>query len=105
MPWRLLIDLIEPPLPQDEQKGGRPPCPLVTMLRVHLMQQWYSLCAPAMEEALIEDPIMRRFTGIELINYRIPDETTILFLRHLLEKHSSGEKIFETIETHSSTQG
>jgi hypothetical protein len=47
------------------KKGGRPPYPLDTMLRVHLLQQWYSLSDPAMEEALIEVPTMRRFTGIE----------------------------------------
>ena len=53
------------------------------MLRVHLLQQWYSLSDPAMEEALIEVPTMRRFAGIELISDRIPDETTILTFRHL----------------------
>ena len=54
------------------------------MLRIHLLQQWYSLSDPAMEEALIEVPTMRRFAGIELISDRIPDETTILSFRHLL---------------------
>jgi IS5 family transposase len=68
------------------------------MLRIHLMQHWYALSDPAMEDALIEVPTMRRFAGIDLISERIPDETTILTFRNLLEKHDLGEKIFETIE-------
>jgi hypothetical protein len=73
VPWQALIDLIEPHYPKASKKGGRPPYPLATMLRVHLLQQWYSLSDPAMEEALIEVPTMRRFGGIELISDRIPD--------------------------------
>ena len=57
------------------------------MLRIYLLQQWYYLSYPAMEEALIEVSTMRRFAGIELISDRIPDEPTILAFRHLLEKH------------------
>jgi IS5 family transposase len=75
------------------------------MLRIHLLQQWYSLSDPAMEEALIEVPTMRRFAGIELISDRIPDETTILTFRHLLEKHELGEQIFETVKAHLSARG
>ena len=75
------------------------------MLRIHLLQQWYSLSDPAMEEALIEVPTMRRFAGIELISDRIPDETTILTFRHLLEKHGLGEQIFETVKAHLSEKG
>ncbi len=58
------------------------------------MQQWYSLGDPAMEDALIEVPVMRRFAGIDITSERIPDETTILAFRHLLEKHDLGQKIF-----------
>jgi len=54
VPWKPLIDLIEPHYPKSSSKGGRPAYPLATMLRVHLMQQWYSLSDPAMEDALIE---------------------------------------------------
>jgi IS5 family transposase len=98
VPWQALIDLIEPHYPKASKKGGRPPYPLATMLRIHLLQQWYSLSDPAMEEALIEVPTMRRFAGIELISDRIPDETTILSFRHLLEKHELGEQIFDTVK-------
>jgi IS5 family transposase len=75
------------------------------MLRIHLLQQWYSLSDPAMEEALIEVPTMRRFAGIDLITDRIPDETTILTFRHLLEKHDLGKQIFKTVQTHLSSRG
>jgi IS5 family transposase len=105
VPWQALIDLIEPYYPKTSSKGGRPPYPLATMLRIHLLQQWYSLSDPAMEEALIEVPTMRRFAGIELISDRIPDETTILTFRHLLEKHSLGEQIFETVKAHLKANG
>jgi len=105
VPWQALIDLIEPHYPKASKKGGRPPYPLATMLRIHLLQQWYSLSDPAMEEALIEVPTMRRFAGIELISDRIPDETTILTFRHLLEKHGLGEQFFETVKAHLSEKG
>ena len=75
VPWQALI---EPHYPKQGKKGGRPPYPLATMHRIHLLQQWTSLSDPAMEEALIEVPTKRRFAGIELISDRIPDETTIL---------------------------
>ena len=105
VPWKALIDLIEPHYPKPSSKGGRPAYPLATMLRIHLMQQWYSLSDPAMEDALIEVPTMRRFVGIDLVSDRIPDETTILAFRHLLEKHNLGEQIFETVKAHLKDRG
>ena len=105
MPWKALIDLIEPQYPKAGSKGGRPAYPLETMLRIHLMQQWYDLSDPAMEDALIEVPTMRRFAGINLISDRIPDETTILSFRHLLEKHDLGKQIFETVKRHLKANG
>jgi IS5 family transposase len=78
VPWQRLVELVEPHYPTTREKGGRPPYSLDTMLRIHLMQQWYSLSHPAMEEALIEVPTVRRLAGIILMSDRIPDETTIL---------------------------
>jgi IS5 family transposase len=75
------------------------------LLRIHLLQQWFSLSDPAMEVALIEVPTMRRFAGIALISDRIPDETTILTFRHLLEKHGPGEQIFETVKALLAARG
>jgi IS5 family transposase len=64
VPWQPLIDLIEPFYPTTGSKGGRPTYAQETMLRIHLMQHWYALSDPAMEDALIEVPTMRRFAGI-----------------------------------------
>ncbi len=89
----MLIDLIEPYYPKTSSKGGRPVYPLATMLRIHLMPQWYSLSDPAMEDALIEVPTMRRFAGIDRVSERISDETKILAFWHLLEKHKLGTQI------------
>jgi IS5 family transposase len=75
------------------------------MLRIHLLQQWNSLSDPAMEDALIEVPAMLRFTGINLISERIPDETKFLSFRHLLEKHDLGKQIFETVKRHLKGNG
>ncbi len=90
--WKPLIALIEPCYPKSGSKGGRPPYSVETMLRIHLMHQWYDLSDPATEDALIEMPTMRRFAGIDLISERIPDETTILAFRHLLERHDLGSR-------------
>jgi transposase, IS5 family len=69
------------------------------------MQQWYDLSNPAMEDALIEVATMRRFAGIALITDRIPDETTILAFRHLLEQHDLGSQIFEVVKAHLKANG
>jgi hypothetical protein len=65
---KALIDLIEILYPKTLPKGGRPPYLLVTMLRIHLRQQWYDLGDPAMEDALIEVPMTRRLAGIDMIS-------------------------------------
>jgi IS5 family transposase len=105
VPWEPLVELIEPHYPRTSSKGGRPPYPLETMLRIHLLQQWYDLSDPAMEDALIEVATMRRFAGIALITDRIPDETTILAFRHLLEQNDLGEQIFEAVKAHLKANG
>jgi IS5 family transposase len=105
VPWKALVDLIDPHYPKTTSKGGRPPYPLETMLRIHLLQEWYDLSDPAMEDALIEMATMRRFAGIALISDRIPDETTILAFRHLLEQNDLGEQIFEAVKEHLKANG
>ena len=95
VPWQPLFELIDPHYPRTEFQGGRQPYPLATMRRVHLLQQWYGLSDPAMEDALIEVATMRRFAGIALITDRIPDETTILAFRHLLEENDLGAQILK----------
>ena len=90
VPWAALVDLIAPHAP--EGKRGRPPFPIETILRVHFMQQWFTLSDPAMEEALHGMPLFREFAGLGW-DTRLPDESTILRFRHLLERHKLPEQI------------
>jgi len=95
VPWKDLAALIEPHYPKG--KTGRPPMGLEVMLRVHLLQQWFGLSDPAMEEALHDVPLYREFAGLEGPMRRLPDESTILRFRHLLEKHNLGDAILATV--------
>lgn len=87
VPW------IEPHYPKGER--GRPAYPLMAVLRIHLMQNWFGYSDPAMEEVLYETTILRQFAG--LILDRIPEETTILNFRRLLEKQELAGSIFQVI--------
>jgi len=71
--------------------------PLERMLRIYFMQNWFNLSDPAAEEALYDSESMRRFAGIELADDAVPDETTILRFRHLLEQHRLTEQIFAEV--------
>ncbi len=101
VPWKGLIALIEPHYPKGE--GGRLAYPLMAMLRVHLMQNWFGYSDPAMEEALYETTILRQFSGMNL--ERIPDETTILNFRRLLEKHELATGILGVINGYLGDRG
>ena len=92
VPWGPIVALIEPHYPK--AGNGTQPMGLERMLRIHCMQQWFNLSDPAMEDALYDSESMRRFAGIELLDDAVPDETTILRFRHLLEKHGLSEQIF-----------
>ena len=91
VPWKALLSLIEPHYPK-AGRPGRQPYALETMLRIHFLQQWYALSDPAMEEALYDTPVMRRFAQLGGLD-GIPDETTILNFRRLLETHSLAAKM------------
>jgi IS5 family transposase len=75
------------------------------MLRVYFLQSWYALSDPMAEEMLYDSEAMRRFAGIELGDDRIPDETTILNFRHLLEKHQLTEKLFAEVNAYLADKG
>ena len=94
VPWASLVELIAPFYP--EGRTGRPPFSLATMLRIHFMQQWFSLSDPAMEEAFFDTPLYREFARLEEFG-RLPDESTILRFRHRLEKHKLAEQILLTV--------
>jgi transposase, IS5 family len=95
MPWAKLVALIEPHYPK--AGDGRQPLPIERMLRVYFMQQWFNLSDPQAEDSLYDIEPMRRFAGIELAEDVVPDETTILRFRHLLEKHHLTEAIFAEV--------
>ena len=91
VPWDRVKAIIEPHYPKAGQ--GRHPYPLTTMLRIHLLQQGYSFSDPAMEDALYETTPLRQFAHLSL-DKPIPDESTIMNFRHLLERHQLGEALF-----------
>ena len=95
VPWTELVALVSPHLP--EGKRGRPPFPPETMLRIHFMQQWFNLSDPAMEEALHDMPLFREFAGLEGWGERLPDESTILRFRHVLEEHKLAPEMLKTV--------
>ena len=94
VPWAALVELIAPYYP--EGRTGRPPFSLQTMLRVHFMQQWFTLSDPGMEEAFFDTPLLREFAQLEELA-RLPDESTILRFRHRLDKHKLAEQILATV--------
>jgi IS5 family transposase len=102
VPWKALLKVIEPFYPVAGR--GRRPYPLHAMLRVHLMQNWFALSDPAMEEALYEIASLRNFAGLSL-GEPIPDETTILNFRHLLEEHELAEDILKEVNAHLTRKG
>jgi IS5 family transposase len=95
VPWAELGALIEPHYPK--AGNGRPPIGLQRMLRIHLLQHWFNLADEAMEEALYDSAALRAFVGIDLGREPVPDATSLLRFRHLLEKHRLGEAIFAEV--------
>ncbi len=95
IPWKGLEKKVARYYAKAGPQGGRPAYPLPVMLRVHCLQLFYNLSDPGLEDALYEVESMRRFAGLKL--ERIPDETTILNFRRLLERHQLGEKLFKAI--------
>ena len=102
VPWKELVKLLEPFYCTGER--GRRPYPLQTMLRVHLMQNWFGLSDPAMEEALYEIASMRGFAKLTLVR-SIPDETTILNFRRRIEENDLAEDILSVVNKHLSRKG
>ena len=97
IPWSRLLALIEPHYPK--AGNGTQPKPMEQMLRIYFMQNWFNLSDPQAEDSLYDIESMRRFAGIELMGHDIPDETTILRFRHLLEQRQLTERIFAEIRS------
>lgn len=103
VPWAELVRLIEPYAPQ--AKTGRPPFAVQTMLRIHFLQQWFGLSDPAMEEALHDVPLYCEFAQLDTGMGRLPDESTILRFRHLLEEHDLSLQIMAAINATLAQKG
>jgi IS5 family transposase len=95
VPWQELCGVIEPHYPK--AGNGRPPIGLQRMLRMYFVQHWFNLADDACEEALLDSTALRRFVGIDLGRERVPDGTTLLKFRRLLESHKLGEQLFATV--------
>lgn len=93
IPWARWVGLIEPFYYSNTR--GRKVKPIETMLRMYLLQVWFSLSDEGVEEAIYDSYAMRRFMGLDFAVEQVPDATTLLHFRHLLEKHQVGAKLFE----------
>jgi len=98
VPWKRLVELIEPHYPKGRR--GRPPIGVERMLRVYFLSQWYGLADEALEDAIYDSQAMRNFVGIDLSSESVPDATTLLKFRHLLEREDLTKAIFAEIGDH-----
>ena len=95
VPWVALCEVIEPHYPK--AGNGRPPIGLERMLRIHFIQHWFNLADLACEEALYDSACLRRFVGIDLGREPVPDATTMLKFRKLLNDNKLGEALFAKV--------
>ncbi len=103
IPWAQLLAVIAPHYPKGER--GRPPIGMERMLRVYFLQQWYGLADEALEDALCDSQAMQRFAGIELDAEGVPDATTLLKFRRLLETHDLCKALFTAINADLAARG
>ena len=107
IPWEQWVGLIRPFYYADKRDGkkGRKPKPLETMLRMYLLQVWFSLSDEGVEDAVYDSYAMRRFMGLDFAVEQVPDATTLLAFRHLMEEHGLAEKLFEAQNAMFDEQG
>ena len=103
VPWQRWLDIVEPHYPK--AGNGRPPMPMESMLRIYCLQQWYALSDPGAEEALYDIECMRNFAKLELGEDALPDETTILNFRRLIEAHQLSDALFSDVNDYLEEQG
>ncbi len=103
VPWKEICNEIQPYYPKGTM--GRKPMPMIRMLKIYCLQQWYQLSDPSMEEAIYDRNSFQKFLDLDLIQDRVPDETTILNFRHLLEKYNLVKRIFSLVADHLARKG
>ena len=104
IPWKALSKVIKPYY--SKPKGaGRRPIGIQRMLRIHFLQHWFELSDPGAEEALYDSRAMRQFVGIDLGKEPVPDETTILNFRHLMERYNLGDEMFRLVNVYLAENG
>lgn len=103
VPWQEWVTLIEPHYPQGER--GRPPVGCERMLRLYLLQAWYNLSDEAMEDAVYDSQALRKFSRIDLAQESVPDATTLLRFRHLLQQHQLPKQTFEELRSRLGEKG
>ena len=96
IPWDYWVGIISPHYPSG--KRGRPPKDIETMLRMYLMQNWFNLSDEGIEDAIYDSYAMRGFMHLDFLTEQMPDVTTLLHFRHLIEENSIGEKIFADVK-------
>lgn len=103
IPWERWIELIKPYYPSG--KRGRPTRGIELMLRMYLMQNWFNLSDAAIEDAIYDSYAMRKFMHMDFVSSQVPDSTTLLKFRHLLEEHEIGRQIFEDVNARLESVG
>jgi IS5 family transposase len=103
IPWDRWIELVRPYYPSG--KRGRPTRGIETMLRMYMMQNWFNLSDEALEDAIYDSYAMRTFMHLDFLNEQVPDATTLLKFRHLLEEHKIGEQIFADVNNRLNEAG
>jgi IS5 family transposase len=104
IPWKELSKAIKPHYPKPKGAGRRPKG-IERMLRIHFLQHWFELSDPGAEEALYDSRAMRQFVGIDLGKEPVPDETTILNFRHLMERCNLGDEMFRLVNVYLAENG
>ncbi len=104
IPWKEMTEAIEPYYPSPKGAGRRP-VGLERMLRIHFLQHWFELSDPGVEEILYDSRAMRSFAGIDLGKEPVPDETTILNFRYLMERHNLADELFRLVNVYLAENG
>ena len=104
IPWKALSKVIKPYYPKPKGAGRRP-IGIERMLRIHFLRHWFELSDPGAEEALYDSRAMRQFVGIDLGKEPVPDETTILNFRHLMERYNLGDEMFRLVNVYLAENG